>query len=363
MPRIVIDARVINSTTGRYVERLLHHLQQLDHDNEYIVLIPTADKKYWQPTASNFSVELCDIKNYSIAEQTKMLRLLRRLQPDLVHFCMPQQPIFYRGRAVTTFHDLTLIRTYNEDKNWLIFKFKQQIGKLVFLVAAKKSTEIITPTNYTKKDLMDFASIPSSKITVTYEAADITKSSPRNPNFSFKDYLLYVGKHSTYKNVRRLAEAHQKLLIKYPDLWLVLANTKDKAVKMNEEYFTSKNYKNIFFFGRADDRDLSWLYANTRAYIFPSLMEGFGLPGLEAMGFEAPVISSNATCLPEVYGRGAIYFNPLNIDDMVIKINRILSDRTFRTNLIKLGKEQHKKYSWQNLATRTLAVYQKALRG
>ncbi|MDD3036180.1 MAG: glycosyltransferase family 1 protein, partial [Candidatus Saccharimonadaceae bacterium] len=90
MSRIVIDARIINSSTGRYVERLLHYLQKIDKTNEYIVLIPTKDKDYWKPTNSNFKVEFCNIPNYSTAEQFKFKTFLDGLNADLVHFCMPQ---------------------------------------------------------------------------------------------------------------------------------------------------------------------------------------------------------------------------------------------------------------------------------
>ena len=109
--KIAIDARIINSSTGRYVERLLHYLQDIDHDNNYVVLVRQKDERYWKPRRANFSVQVADFDNYSFAEQTEFKRFLETLQPDLVHFCMPQQPIFYKGRSITTFHDLTLLNT------------------------------------------------------------------------------------------------------------------------------------------------------------------------------------------------------------------------------------------------------------
>lgn len=361
MSKIVIDARIINSSTGRYVERLLHYLQKIDHDNEYIIITPSKDYNYWQPTNKNFKILSCDIKNYSIAEQTTFKNFLENLDADLVHFCMPQQPIFYKGKTVTTFHDLTLIRTYNIDKNWVVYHIKQYIGKWIFKKAAQKSTQIITPTNYTKNDLISFAKISADKITVTYEAADIKSKKAKPLKLPFKKFLLYVGKQSSYKNVRRLGDAHHKLLKKYPDLGLVLANPKDKAVLINEEYFKKNNYKNIYYPGRVDNKDLAWLYPNCACYVFPSFMEGFGLPGIEAMGLGAPVISSNATCLPEVYGDAALYFNPLDINDIVKKIDMVLSNNQLRSDLIKRGYKQFNKYSWRRMAEQTYQVYIKAL--
>ncbi len=124
---IVIDARIIHSTTGRYVERLLHYLQEVDITNDYTVLVPSKDLTYWTPTNANFTVKAADFANYSFGEQIGFKKLLDSLQPDLVHFCMPQQPIFYRGASVTTFHDLNLLNTYNSDKNWLVLIDTEQV--------------------------------------------------------------------------------------------------------------------------------------------------------------------------------------------------------------------------------------------
>ncbi|NTW61159.1 glycosyltransferase family 1 protein, partial [Candidatus Saccharibacteria bacterium] len=121
MKHIVIDARIINSSTGTYVERLLSNLEKIDNNNQYTILVPTKDLNYWQPTNPNFKVIAADFANYSLSEQIRLKKLLDQIKPDLVHFCMPQQPVFYKGNHVTTFHDLTLLKTYNSDKNWLIY--------------------------------------------------------------------------------------------------------------------------------------------------------------------------------------------------------------------------------------------------
>jgi glycosyltransferase involved in cell wall biosynthesis len=109
------------------------------------------------------------------------------------------------------------------------------------------------------------------------------------------------------------------------------------------------------------DEELNWLYDNAATYVFPSLMEGFGLPGLEAMGHNLPVVSSNATCLPEVYGDAAIYFDPLNVEDMAEKISLVLDSKDMQMQLAAEGQKQLKKYSWKKMAKETHAVYMKVL--
>lgn len=361
MARIAIDARIINSSTGRYIERLLFYLQQLDENNEYIILVRRSDSEFWKPTKGNFSVQVADYDNYSFAEQVGFKRFLDKLQPDLVHFCMPQQPILYNGATVTTIHDLILLNTYNSDKNWFVYHIKQFVGRFVFRRVARKSNYIITPTQYVKNDVVKFTSIDENRVVVTLEAAESPNGKFEPYTHPFDRFIMYVGQCSDYKNIRRLGDAHQKLLATYPDLGLIIVGKEAQDTRNVKSYFEAKTYKNILFTGFISDAQRDWLYSKTDAYVFPSLMEGFGLPGLEAMAAGAPVISSNATSLPEVYGNAAYYFNPTDTDDMARAIGDVLSDDTLRKKLINTGAKHVKTFSWERMAQQTHEVYLKAL--
>lgn len=365
--KIAIDARIINSSTGRYIERLVHYLEELDHKNDYFILVPTKDLGFYTPLNPRFKIIAADFDNYSLTEQTGLLRLLNRLKPDLVHFCMPQQPVLYRGKHITTIHDLTLLNTYNSDKNLITYRLKQYIGRFVFHYVARSSAHILTPSQFTKDSYVHFAGITPDKITVTYEGCDITDVTVPAPYTTLQDkqFLLYVGSQSDYKNIRRLMQAHQMLRKSHPRLLLVLVGRltgKNGApLVRNKEWASQQNYQGIIFTDFVPDEQLAWLYQHCAAYVFPSLMEGFGLPGLEAMASGAPLASSHATCLPEIYGDGAHYFNPTSTDDMAAKINDILADPTLRAELIARGKKQAARYSWRTMATQTLAAYEQAL--
>ena len=359
--KIVIDARIINSSTGRYVERLLDYLQEIDSKNEYVVLVPSKDLNFWTPKASNFTLKTCEYKNYSFGEQLGFLRYLNKLSADLVHFCMPQQPILYTKPHVTTVHDMTLLKTYNSDKNWLMFHAKQFVGKFVFKRVGKTSAHILAPSEFTKQEYVKFAGISPKKVTVTYEAAGIKDTRAKQYKLPCKKFLLYVGQQSDYKNIKHLMRAHQALLKKYPDLGLVLVGAKNASAKQNEAWAKKNSYTNILFTGFVSNEELAWLFQNCSTYVFPSLMEGFGLPGLEAMAYGAPVASSNATCLPEVYGESAEYFDPLDPEDMARTVEKILGDEKLRVELVKKGYLQVKKYSWRAMAKQTHQVYVDAL--
>lgn len=361
MKHIVIDARIINSSTGRYVQKLIEYLEKLDKTNRYSILVPKKDVNFYKPKNINFKIIVADFKNYSLEEQVQFKKFLDNLSADLVHFCMPQQPVLYKGKKVTTIHDLTLLKTYNSDKNLLIYRFKQFIGYFVFKYVIKNSNQIIVPSNFTKSEVIKFDKSAKGKINLTYESADVGLGSLKKYEHPFKKFILYVGQQSDYKNIKRLGDAHQLLLEKYPDLGLILVGKKNASTKINEKYFTNKKYKNIIFTDFLPDSQKDWLYSKAEAYVFPSLMEGFGLPGLEAMGYGTPVISSKETCLPEIYGDAAIYFNPYDIKDMSNKISEVLENETLRKKMITKGHVQFKKYSWEKMARETLEIYKKAL--
>lgn len=359
---IAIDARIINTSTGRYVERLIHYLQKIDTTNRYTIIVPSKDLTFITPTNKNFTLVAADFKNYSFAEQTKFKTFLDALNADLVHFCMPQQPLLYTGAKVTTIHDLNLLKTYNSDKNWFVFHAKQLVGRYLFHRIAKTNKHIIVPTKYVKKEYMEYSHIPKEKITQTYESADVFIDNLEPYDHPFKEYIMYVGQQSDYKNLKRLGDAHQTLLKDHPDLGLIFVGRKTPGALKNEAYFIKKGYKNIHYTGFIEDSQRDWLFKNARVYVFPSLMEGFGLPGLEAMGYGAPVASSNTTCLPELYEDAAHYFNPLDTTDMARAINDILTDESLRNSLIKKGYAQIKKFSWERMARQTHEVYMNALK-
>ncbi len=362
MKKVVIDARELRTSTGRYIERLLHYLQALDHEHSYDVLLKPQDTADWQPTNPNFNVVPCSHKEFTFDEQLGLKRQLDSLQADLVHFGMTQQPIRYKGTTVTTFHDLITLRFINPDKNRWIFRLKQRVYARVIKRAAHKAAVCIVPTEFVKQDLASFAGIPSDRIVVTYEAADpITDAVEPVTELEGKRFIMYVGRPTPHKNLDRLVEAFASLQANQPDLHLVLAGRTDSNYQRLAAAVAKRGLNNVVFTGLVSEGSLRWLYEHCAAYVFPSLSEGFGLPGLEAMVHGAPVVSSNAACLPEVYGEAAHYFDPRDVAAMSRAINEVLTDGALRDSLVKRGRERAAKYSWERLAKQTLAVYKQVL--
>lgn len=361
MSRIAIDARELRTSSGRYVERLLNYLQELDPENDYQVLLKPKDMD-WQPGSSNFHKVACPHKEFTFAEQLAMRQQVRGLKAGLVHFTFAQQPVWYRGKTITTIHDLTTLRFTNPDKNWLVFKFKQNVYGYVVKRAARKAAAVLVPSQFVKDDVAQFAGIDKNKITVTYEATDLISDKPEPVNnLKSQQFIMYIGRPTPHKNLDRLIEAFQQLKEQRPDLKLVLAGQADSNYRRIETRVQKQGIKDVVFTGLVSEGQLRWLYENCAAYVFPSLSEGFGLPGLEAMVHGAPVVSSNATCLPEIYGEAALYFDPLDVQAMANSISKVLTDKNLRQELVSKGNEQVRKYSWQRMAEQTLAAYRQAL--
>ncbi len=366
MANIVIDARELRTSTGRYVERLLHYLQQLPSEHEFTVLLKPADMEGWTPTNLRFHKVACPHKEFTLDEQIGYLQQLNKIRTELgdalVHFCKPEQPILYKGKTVTTIHDLTTMRFINPDKQPLIFKLKQYVYRYVVKRAVRKAAAVIAISEYTRKDLLQFTRIDAAKVTVTLESTDVINT-PTSPlkHLQKKQFIMYIGRPMAHKNLPRLIEAFALLRSSHPDLMLVLAGKKDANYQRIEGAIPSKLRPYVYFTDFVSEGELRWLYEHTAAYVFPSLSEGFGLPGLEAMLHGAPVVSSNATCLPEIYGDAAHYFDPLDVTAMADAINEVLTDNTLRARLMSAGCEKASEYSWWRMAEQTLAVYEQAL--
>lgn len=395
--RIGIDARFygpIGKGLGRYTQEVV--------DN--IIKITSADLSEKESASfdfviflspENFDEFICDRSNvkkvclairwYSWQEQLIMPFYIWREKLDLIHFPHFNVPLFTPVKFIVTIHDLILTRFQTLRATTLspvIYRLKNLAYRLVIWGAVKRARKIITVSEFTKQDLIAKFKVAADKIVVTYEGvANLAKG--RDSLFVAKldnqetlkqyhitnNFLLYVGNAYPHKNLEILLRAFSHLIIKKPDLRLVLVGKEDyfydqvRNIARTLNLWQKENVNSpVIFPGYVSDAQLEILYSEAGAYIFPSLYEGFGLPPLEAMAKACPVLSSNRTSLPEILGEAALYFDPENETEMIEKIWRILNEQDLRQALISKGLEQVKKYSWWQCAAETLQVYRQALR-
>lgn len=362
---IVIDARNRRSSTGRYTDRLVENLQKIDKDNKYTILVEADDD--WKMKNYHFSTVVANFQQFSFnpLEQINFNKLLKNLKPDLVHFTMTQQPLLYSGKVVTTTHDMTMFN-YTRPSRFPapIHSLGMELYKYLFRKSHEKAAKIIVPSKYVAKALAGYQPSVADKIEITYEASDppstLRSMAVKGVN---KPFILHVGAPYPHKNIEKLIQSFDLLQNNNPDLQLVLPGKMKDQFKSDFENWLSKskNKDSIIAPGFVNEPELKWLYENASCYVFPSLSEGFGLPGLEAMAHGCPVVSSNATCLPEVYGNAAHYFNPEDVTQITQAVEDVLSNKTLREKLISDGKKQLEKYSWETMAKQTLKIYQNLL--
>jgi glycosyltransferase involved in cell wall biosynthesis len=222
-------------------------------------------------------------------------------------------------------------------------------------VLINKANKIIVVSETTKNDLLKFYPDVENKIKVVYHGFSgkiITEL------ISKANYLLFTGSREGYKNFDLFINAVAPLLKEY-DLKLIC--TGHSFNKKEAALFEHFDISNRVICRLVSDEELISLYAKALAFVFPSLYEGFGIPVLEAFAAGCPAILSNTSSLPEIGGHGAVYFDPNSADDMRTVIEKVITSETLQKELIKNGKEQVKKFSWEKCANETMDVYETAV--
>lgn len=347
--RIGIDVRLQNeSGVGRYIRNLTQELKKIDKDNEYTFINPP-------------------VRWHSVKEQLIMPFTLYGKRLDLVHFPYFNVPLFYFGKFIVTIHDLTI--SYFETGrastlNPLLYKIKRLGYKLVLWNAIHRAQRIIVPTNAVKKEILQKYKVSPVKIAVIYEGVEIkskiqSTKSKKLTSIKPKQYFLYVGNAYPHKNLNALISVVAQL----QNIRLVLVGKEDYFYKLlKKKVKKMKLDKKVVFTGFVSDTELAWLYQNAIALIQPSLMEGFGLPALEAMQAGCLVLCSNIPALQEVCRDAAVYFNPNSIEDIVDSMQETVKNPRKYQEKIKLGKKRAGEFSWKKTAVETLNIYNEVFR-
>lgn len=280
---------------------------------------------------------------------------------DIYHFFNFIIPKKIRGKTITTVYDM-VYKLYPETMS----NVNRRIHARELARSCQHADLILTISQNSQRQIAEFMHVPEEKIHIAYPAVDRSQFYPEQNRQYLQekyqiqqDYFLYLGTLEPRKNIPRLVQAFHVVSQKQKDVILVLAGQKGWQY---EEIFKTIQYlkleNKVRFLGYVPDEDKRVLYSGARAFLFPSLYEGFGMPPLEAMACGTPVVVSNTSSLPEVVGAAGLYVNPLDVENMAEAMVRITENDTLRENNIRAGLLQAQKFSWENAAKVVLKMYE-----
>ncbi len=230
-------------------------------------------------------------------------------------------------------------------------------------VATARADHIVCISENTKRDLVSLFNVPEEKISVTYLGHSDMPISEALAGTSVRDsgLLLYVGRRGNYKNFDGVLRAYAQT----PQL-----RDHTRIVCFGGGVFSAEEIQRIRSFGLnlqqvrqvgGGDDVLALLYRQAMAMVYPSLYEGFGIPPLEAMAFDCPVICSNTSSIPEVVGDAGVYFNPSDCESIANAILAVAESSSLRAKLVLGGQVQRQRFSWRKCAEDTLSIYRKLM--
>lgn len=371
--KIGIDARMhAPECTGisRYIRELTSHLFAIDKTNEYLMFM--LEPEYSKFEAPNERVKKIKVDSYwyGYREQLVLPWQFLRAACDLVHFPNFNAPLFYPKKSVVTVHDITpfFFSGHRRQSKWRDWAFRR-----VFSRSVKRANKVIAVSEATKKDIVKHFKIAPEKIKVIYNGLDqkFFRKFPQTELETLKDkykirspFILYVGVWRNHKNVVGLLRAFRRLIDKYRrDCQLVLLGKELPEYPDIRKTWKELNLeKNLILPGFVSDKELRLFYQASDLLVIPSLAEGFGFTGLEAIASGAPVAASDISALKEVLGESASYFDPRRPEEMAEVIFNLLTNQNLRREKLAKGKDQLKKYNWLKSAEETLKLYQEILK-
>ncbi len=273
-------------------------------------------------------------------------------------------PRFCPVPQVVTIHDLAYLyfpKDFTKKDLWQLKNWTD--------ASIKKAHRIIAVSKTTKKDIVKNYGVDGNKVSVIYngyekqttEKTSAVKLSDINQaqtaEIKPKKYILFVGTIQPRKNLEILIDAFEKFIQTNKDFRLIIVGKKGWLYeRIFEKVRTMKLENKVIFTGHITDEELAGYYINAFCLTLPSLYEGFGIPVLEAMSYNCPVIASFSSSLPEVGGDACLYFDPKNSDDLLEKFSILLGNNKLRKELILKGKQRIKDFSWEKCGKETLEV-------
>jgi glycosyltransferase involved in cell wall biosynthesis len=388
--RIAIDVRHARDYgIGTYIRNMVQSLARIDQEHHYILAGRKEDLREFGELPPNFRRAVFPRSDSGFLNQISFPLFLHRLKPDLCHVPLNAAPMLMPKPYIVTIHDMSSLlfpdvqqaETSSFRHQYRLFRFRRSLLRAQHIIAVSKSTQ---------RDVEDLMRVPHDRIRQIYSAPDprflehshlASSGSPAYEAWQEErqktldryqisyPFILYAGSIRPQKNIPRLVEAFAFLRNElenhpvYKDLRLIIIGDEMwKHPQVRRMVIQTRMEPFVRFFGFVPFDTLRIFYSAARAFVFPSLYEGFGMPPLEAMASGTPVVCSGTSSLSEVVGDAAALVNPENVFDIARGIREVLLDEQLRTSLIEKGHTQACHYHWDRTAREVLDVYRESKR-
>lgn len=371
--KIAINCSFLQPRGGgiaEYIYNLVNHLAQIDTVNEYLLYVLADQEAYCRSKLPNnirikpmpYGTGFWSVIKRSALSRQYWLQEEETEKFDLFHSPFFHAPKFRKAKVLLTVHDLRLYR----------YPSTYTLPRFLYLYSAvrnsiRRANSIITISQFTKDEILATCSTDAKKIHVVHEAInreDFTtekignaQTTPEAQQLNGKHFILSVGHIEPRKNYERLILAFQELK-KQPNtknLKLVIVGKKAHGYK--KVMALIDNNPDVIYMNFISRELLLWLYKNADLFVFPSYYEGFGFPPLEAACFDTISACSNVSCIPEICGDAAIYFNPYSIDEMAEALRKGLFDQKTIQRQHQNIQQNLNRFSWKKNAEETLRIY------
>jgi glycosyltransferase involved in cell wall biosynthesis len=351
---------------GTYIKQLIGALAALESSDEFTVFASESGRPHLASAAPRLRYEMAPANRplRLLWEQTQLPRLLRSRGVDVFHGATFTLPLWKSCRHVVSIHDMTFHLTPERHLPAKRYYFQQMIPR-----ACRQADAVIAISESTKRDLISLLGVREEKIFVVYHGVPphyrrVTDEQPlaavRRRFGLNRPYVLHVGMLEPRKNLKTLVEAYRTADDIHTDYDLVLAGGYGWGYEPLLEQIRASGLDSIRATGYVAEEDLPALYSQAELFVYPSVYEGFGLPVLEAMAFEVPVITSNVSSMPEVAGDACFLIEPEDVSGLKQAMRRILGSPELRSRMAAAGRARAQQFTWEATARRTLDVYRYA---
>lgn len=347
---------------------LIRKLQQIDHKNEYFILVKKDEDNQVLSETKNFHIIELPSAPYPVWEQYLLPKALKKITPDILHCTSNTAPLRVHIPLMITLHDILYLQKIDLTKGTWYQRLGNLYRRWLIPKIVHNCRTILTVSDFEKSEIEKHFRFSEEKVKTVYNAFNpryIQITDPNNLNKYHQKYnlperyILFLGNTHPNKNIRKVLKAmsilHRDKDIRIP---LVMPDVDEQFLQeILKEIGDPALRTGIFLTGYVPNNELVYIYNSASVFLYPSFYESFGIPMLEAMSCGVPVVASDRAAMPEVSGEAALLINPEDEEDLADAVARLLTDRNLYQFCKEAGLKRAASFNWTLTAFGAMDAY------